>query len=180
MDDNKELVPGTVTPEEIETKKDEAEKAFTRAELNKILSTEKTKLKDEFKKQLEAEKTEAEKLAGMKAEEKLNYELEKERTAKSDLEKRLNARDLKDEAIKIATTQDTAFDVEFLNLFKFENMTADEVTEKTKLIKTIQDKIVEKTVNEWSKEKSPFNLNSDKDNSDSVLRTAMGLGIKKE
>ena len=105
----------------------------------------------------DADKTEAERLAQMNETEKLQYQLQKQQKDYESMQKKLNARDLKDEAIKIATTQDTSFDPEFLNLFDYENMTAEQLQEKTKLIKNIQDRIVEKAVNEWSKEKPPYN-----------------------
>lgn len=107
------------------------------------------------------ERSEAERLAQMNETEKLQYELSQKDKSIEEIQKKLNARDLKDEAIKIATTQDTAFDPEFLNLFDYESMTAEQLQEKTKLIKTIQDRIVEKTVSEWSKEKPPYYPNQD-------------------
>lgn len=56
-------------------------------------------------------------------------------------------------------------------------MTAEQLQEKTKLIKTIQDRIVENTVNEWSKEKPPYNPNpfGDKPSNDEAINKAMGL-----
>ncbi len=121
--------------------------------------------------------TEAEKLAKMNETEKLQYQLSQKDKSIAEIQKKLNARDLKDEAIKIATTQDTAFDPEFLNLFDYENMTAEQLQEKTKLIKTIQDRIVEKAVNEWAKEKPPYNPDSsgNKPSVDPAIRKAMGL-----
>lgn len=107
----------------------------------------------------DADKTEAERLAQMNETERLQYMLKQKEKEIEDKDKKLNARDLKDEAIKIATNPETAFDPEFLNLFEFENMTAEDLQEKTKTLKTIQNRIVEKTVNEWSKEKSPKNVN---------------------
>ena len=125
----------------------------------------------------DTEKTEAQKLAQMNETQKLQYQLEKQKEENQKIQKRLNARDLKDEALKIATTQDTAFDPEFLNLFDYENMTAEQLQEKTKLIKTIQDRIVEKAVNEWSKEKPPYNPDpsGNKPSSNETIRKAMGL-----
>lgn len=125
----------------------------------------------------DAEKSEAERLAQMNETEKLQYQLQKQQKDYEAMQKKLNARDLKDEALKIATTQDTAFDPEFLNLFDYESMTAEQLQEKTKLIKSIQDRIVEKAVNEWSKEKPPYNPNpsSNKPSADEVIRRAMGL-----
>lgn len=125
----------------------------------------------------DTEKTEAEKLAQMNETQKLQYQLEKQKEQNQEIQRKLNARDLKDEALKIATTQDTAFDPEFLNLFDYENMTAEQLQEKTKLIKSIQDRIVEKAVNEWSKEKPPYNPDpsGNKPSNDEAINKAMGL-----
>lgn len=120
------------------------------------------------------EKTEAERLAQMSETEKLQYQLQKQQKENEDIQKKLNARDLKDEAIKIATNPETAFDPEFLNLFDYENMTAEQLQEKTKTIKTIQDRIVEKAVNEWSKEKPPYNPNPEKAGTDTRISQAFG------
>lgn len=132
---------------------------------------------ENWKAKNDEEKSEAERLAQMNETEKLQYQLSQKEKSIEDIQKKLNARDLKDEALKIATTQDTAFDPQFLNLFDYENMTAEQLQEKTKLIKTIQDRIVEKTVNEWSKEKPPYNPapSGNKLSADEVLRKAMGL-----
>jgi hypothetical protein len=147
---------------------------------SRVSSSTKTAIEN-AKKQWELErdtqKSEAEKLAQMNETQKLQYQLKKQEEANQEIQRKLNARDLKDEALKIATTQDTAFDPEFLNLFDYENMTAEQLQDKTKLIKTIQDRIVEKAVNEWSKEKPPYNPNpsSNKPSADEAIRRAMGL-----
>ena len=108
---------------------------------------------------------------------KLQYQLKKQQKDYEDIQKKLNARDLKDEGIKIATNPETSFDPEFLNLFKFEDMTAEELQEKTKALKTIQDRIVEKAVNEWAKEKPPYNPDpsGNKSSANEAIRKAMGL-----
>ena len=56
-------------------------------------------------------------------------------------------------------------------------MTAEQLQEKTKLIKSIQDRIVEKAVNEWSKEKPPYNPDpsGNKPSNDEAINKAMGL-----
>lgn len=125
----------------------------------------------------DADKTEAERLAQMNETEKLQYKLKKQEEANKEIQRKLNARDLKDEAFKIATTQDTAFDPEFLNLFDYENMTAEQLQEKTKLIKSIQDRLREATINEWSKEKPPYNPDplGNKPSNDDAISKAMGL-----
>lgn len=132
---------------------------------------------ESWKAKNDQEKSEAERLAQMNETEKLQYQLKQKDKSIEEIQRKLNARDLKDEALKIATTQDTAFDPEFLNLFDYENMTAEQLQDKTKLIKTIQDRIVEKAVNEWSKEKPPYNPDpsGNKPSADEAIRKAMGL-----
>ena len=145
--------------------------------VQKAIQTHETKLKEQWKLEQDTQKSEAEKLAQMNETQKLQYQLKKQEEANQEIQRKLNARDLKDEALKIATTQDTAFDPEFLNLFDYENMTAEQLQDKTKLIKSIQDRIVEKAVNEWSKEKSPYNPDpsGNKPSADEAIRKAMGL-----
>ena len=147
---------------------------------SRVSSSNKTAIenaKKQWKLEQDTQKSEAEKLAQMNETQKLQYQLKKQEEANKEIQRKLNARDLKDEALKIATTQDTAFDPEFLNLFDYENMTAEQLQDKTKLIKAIQDRIVEKAVNEWSKEKPPYNPDpsGNKSSADEAIRKAMGL-----
>ena len=147
---------------------------------SRVSSSNKTAIENARKQwelERDTQKSEAEKLAQMNETQKLQYQLKKQEEVNQEIQRKLNARDLKDEALKIATTQDTAFDPEFLNLFDYENMTAEQLQEKTKLIKAIQDRIVEKAVNEWSKEKPPYNPDpsGNKSSADEGIRKAMGL-----
>lgn len=153
--------------------KDSKNQAEFDKRVQKAIQTAETK----WKAKNDEAKTEAEKLAQMNETEKLQYQLQKQQKDNEEIRKKLNARDLKDEALKIATTPDTAFDPEFLNLFEFENMSAEQLQEKTKLLKSIQDRIVEKAVNEWSKEKPPYNPDpsGNKPSADEAIRKAMGL-----
>lgn len=140
--------------------------AKNQAEFDKRVQKAIQTAQEKWKIKNDAEKTEAERLAQMNETEKLQYELEKQKKLNEETQRKLNARDLKDEALKIATTEETAFDPEFLNLFSFESMTAEELQQKTKLLKSIQDRIIEKTINEWAKEKSPYNQNQDQETKD--------------
>ena len=153
--------------------KDSKNQAEFDKRVQKAIQTAETK----WKAKNDEAKTEAEKLAQMNETEKLQYQLQKQQKDNEEIRKKLNARDLKDEALKIATTPDTAFDPEFLNLFEFENMSAEQLQEKTKLLKSIQDRIVEKAVNEWSKEKPPYNPepSGNKPSANEAIRKAMGL-----
>lgn len=147
---------------------------------SRVTASSKTAVEN-AKKQWELErdnqKSEDEKLAQMNETQKLQYQLKKQEEVNQKLQGKLNARDLKDEAMRIATSPDTAFDPEFLNLFDYENMTAENLDKKMKLIKSIQDRIVEKAVNEWSKEKPPYNPDpsGNKPSADEAIRKVMGL-----
>ena len=141
---------------------------------SRISSSNKTAIENAKKQwQLEQDTQKTE----MNETQRLQYQLKKQEEANQEIQRKLNARDLKDEALKIATSQDTAFDPEFLNLFDYENMTAEVLQEKTKLIKSIQDRIVEKTLNEWSKEKPPYNPSNDSSekSKEAELRKAFGV-----
>lgn len=165
---------GTQTPISFDDfLKDSKNQAEFDKRVQKAIQTAETK----WKAKNDEAKTEAEKLAQMNETEKLQYQLQKQQKDNEEIRKKLNARDLKDEALKIATTPDTAFDPEFLNLFEFENMSAEQLQEKTKLLKSIQDRIVEKAVNEWSKEKPPYNPDpsGNKPSANEAIRKAMGL-----
>ena len=80
MEDNNNVVTATETAEkevqqenvtpEVEDKK---EKTYSRAEVNKMINAEREKLKEELLKEAEVKKSEAEKLAKMDTEQKLNY-----------------------------------------------------------------------------------------------------------
>ena len=145
--------------------------------MNKTVETTTKNVNENWETKLNNQKTEAERLATMTETEKLQYQLKKKETDLAEMQNKLNARDLKDEAFKIATAKETAFDPEFLNLFNFENMTAEQLQEKTKLIKSIQDRIVEKAVNEWTKEKPPYNPDpsGNKPSNYDEVRKIMGL-----
>ena len=93
--------------------------------VQKAIQTHETKLKEQWKLEQDTQKSEAEKLAQMNETQKLQYQLKKQSEENEKIQRKLNARDLKDEGFKIATAPDTAFDPEFLNLFDYENMTAE-------------------------------------------------------
>ena len=154
MEDNKENMESTAeSVEKVETSKEEV-KTFTRDEVNKIVNAETNKALDKYKEQVEAEKTEAEKLAKMKSDEKLQYQLEKEKSEKDNALAELNAYRLKEEAIKIAS--DKGLDVSLLNLINFKATTAEELNTNIDNMSNVFNKAVEKAVNERLKEDTPI------------------------
>ena len=156
MEDNKEKgMESTAESVEknAETEQKEQEKTFTRDELNKIVSTEKTKALEEYKAQVEADRSEAEKLAKMKNDEKLQYQLEKSNKEKEDALAELNAFKLKDKALEIA--KEKGLDSSLLAYFDYKTIKAEELNAKIDEISTTFNKAVEKAVNERLKEDTP-------------------------
>lgn len=106
----------------------------------------------------DAEKSEAEKLAKMNKEQKLEYEAQKERKEKEEALARLNAYELKDQALAIA--KEKGLDVSLLNYFDFKTIKAEEINSKIDEISTAFNKAVEKAVNERLKEEAPITKTS--------------------
>lgn len=108
----------------------------------------------------EAEKTEAEKLAKMKEDERKDYEIEKARKEKEEAEAKLNAYELKEEAIKMANAPETQVDVSLLNLIDFRSIKAEQVEPTIKNIKKVFDSAVENEINKRLKETTPKTVSS--------------------
>lgn len=155
MEDNKSLETTAESAENVETEaKESQEKTFTRDEVNKIVHAEKVKALDEYKAQVEAEKTEAEKLAKMKSDEKLQYQLEKTNKEKEEALAKLNAFELKEEATKIASEK--GLEISLLDLIDFKTATAESIDAQINNMLSVFNKAVEKAVNEKLKEDSPI------------------------
>lgn len=119
--------------------------------VQKSLDTAKAKWEAEQ----EAKKSEAEKLAKMKEDERTAYELEQALKKQEEAEARLNAYELKEEAIKMANAPETQVDVSLLNLIDFRNIKAEQVEPTIKNIKKVFDSAVENEVNKRLKETTP-------------------------
>jgi len=170
MEDNKENMETTAeSVETVETSKEEV-KTFTRDEVNKIVNAETNKALEKYKEQVEAEKTEAEKLAKMKSDEKLQYQLEKEKSEKDNALAELNAYKLKEEAIKVASEK--GLDVSLLNLINFKTTTAEELSTTIDNITSVFNKAVEKVVNERLKEDTPITKTSSAVQTKTVARAS--------
>jgi hypothetical protein len=102
-----------------------------------------------------AKQSEAEKLAKMKEDERTAYELEQARKKQEEAEAKLNAYELKEEAIKMANNPETQVDVSLLTLIDFRNIKAEQVEPTIKNIKKIFDSAVENEVNKRLKETTP-------------------------
>ena len=139
----------------VETKKEvKAEKTFTRDEVNKMISAE----KDKIRKELEAEKTEAERLAKLSSEERLKEEMNNYKVMAEQSKAKLNAYELKDQTLK----DNSDIPVDLINLIDFTKYNkAELVKEELEKIKAVYKKAVETGVNESLKEKTPVTKLSD-------------------
>ena len=117
--------------------------------VQKAIETAKTKWQEIN----DAEKSEAEKLAKMNKEQKLEYEAQKERREKENALARLNAYELKDKAIEIA--KEKGVDISLLSYFDYSTIKAEDLNAKITEISTAFNKAVEKAVNERLKEDTP-------------------------
>lgn len=113
------------------------------------LQTAKAKWDEENKTKM----AEAERLAKMDKDEKAKYEKEKLEKELADYKKKEEARTLKDEAINIISQKEIP--VAYLDLFKFENMTAEDVKTAIDLIETLRNKDRENYLNTALKQKTP-------------------------
>lgn len=100
------------------------------------------------------EKSEAEKLAKMNKEQKLEYQAQKAEQEKANALAKLNAYELKEQALKIASEK--GLDVSLLNFFDFSTAKAEELNPKIDEISSAFNKAVEKVVNERLKEDTPI------------------------
>lgn len=132
------------------SKTDKELQSYVDRRVSDALKTAKSKWQED----LEAEKTEAEKLAKMKSDEKLQYQLQKEKSEKDNALAELNAYRLKEEAVKIASEK--GLEVSLLDLIDFKTVTAEKLNENIDNLSTVFNKAVEKTVNERLKEDTPI------------------------
>ena len=113
------------------------------------LQTAKAKWEEESKTKM----AEAEKLAKMDKDEKAKYEKEQLEKELADYKKKEEARTLKDEAINIVSQKEIP--VAYLDLFKFESMTAEEVKSAIDTIEALRNKDRESYLNNALKQKTP-------------------------
>lgn len=114
--------------------------------ITKSIETARTKWQAE----LEAQKSEAEKLAGMKAEEKAQYELNKANAEKESAIAELEAYKLKDEVIKMANEKNIP--VALVELIEFKGAKAEDVKTKLENINKIFTSELEKGLSNKLKE----------------------------
>ena len=151
------------TPNEevkVEPQKPEV-KTFTRDEVNKMIATEKAKAVDEAKKQAEADRTESEKLAKMKDDEKANYEKVQAEKKANEAIKELNAYKLKDQTSQIIA--DKKMPSSFVDFFDYNTAKADEIEPKLEKLSVDFNKAVDEALQKKLGEKPPVGKQSNLD-----------------
>ena len=156
MENNKEVsttetVENNVNAEVKEEVKAETktEKTYTRAEVESIKKAE----REILLKEMEAKRTEAEKLAKMDADEKHKYELEKATQEKNDALSKLNAYELKEEAIKIASGKELP--ISLLSVIDYTKENAESIKTKIDEIEVVYKQAIQSGINDRMKEKTP-------------------------
>ena len=122
--------------------------------VQKAIETAKTKWQEIN----DAEKSEADKLAKMNKEQKLEYEAQKANKEKDNALAELNAYKLKEQALTIASEK--GLDVNLLNLIDFKTVTAEKLSENIDNLSAVFNKAVEKAVNARLKEDAPITKTS--------------------
>ena len=117
--------------------------------VQKAINTAKTN----WEELMNSEKSEAEKLAKMNKEQKLEYQAQKEKADKEKALAELNAYRLKEQATKIASEK--GLDISLLTFFNFDTVKAEEINSKIEEVSNAFNKAVEKAVNERLKEDTP-------------------------
>ena len=129
--------------------KDSENQAEFDRRVQKAINTAKTN----WEELMNSEKSEAEKLAKMNKEQKLEYQTQKEKADKEKALAELNAYKLKEQATKIASEK--GLDISLLTFFNFETVKAEEINSKIEEVSNAFNKAVEKAVNERLKEDTP-------------------------
>lgn len=119
----------------------------------KSINTAKTNWQKDYDAKLQAEKTEAEKLAKMDADQRLKYELNKEKSEKAELQSKLNAINLYKTASDIAVDKDLP--IGYLDLIDFSKESAETITSKIEKLQELRNKDLQAYLNNKLKQPTP-------------------------
>ena len=138
------------TQENVDTVQEEKhERTFTRAEIGKMLSAERSKWEAEQ----EAKENEAKKLAKMNADEKQKYQLDQREQELADREKAIARKELTAEAKAMLSERDLP--VELVNVVDLTS--AETVSQSVAVLQKSWEQAVQKGVQEKLKGKAPIN-----------------------
>ncbi len=144
------------------------EKTFTRDEVNKMINAEREKVKAEVLKEAETQKTEAEKLAKLDAEEKLKYQLDKATQEVESYKSQVNFLTLKGEATSYASEK--GLPIGYIEDIDFAKETAESIKTKIDKLSDLRSKDLSNYLNDRLKQSAPKEVNSKKDTEDPYLQ----------
>lgn len=128
--------------------------------VDKSLTTAKTNWEKDYQEKLAKEKSEAEKLAKMDADQKIKYELNKIKAENEELHNKINASDLYKTASDIATEK--GLPTGYLKLIDFGKENADTITEKLNTLQEIRNKDLEDFLNSRLRQPTPTERKTEK------------------
>ncbi len=158
----------TGTEEKAPVAEEKKEKMYSRSEVNKMLNAERNKVRTEVLQEAENQKTEAEKLAKMDAEQKLNYELEKSRAEAESYKSQVNALTLSKEATSYAAEK--GLPIGYIEDFDFAKETAESVKEKIDRLVDLRSKDLSNYLNDKLKQPVPKAVETTKVDNDPYLQ----------
>lgn len=126
---------------------------YYQSEFDKKVAKALETARKKWEKELEEKRTEAEKLAKMNAEEKHKYELEKAMKEKEEAIAKLNAYELKEQAIKIANEKELP--ISLLNVIDYTKEDAESIKTKIDEIEVVYKQAIQSGINDRMKEKTP-------------------------
>lgn len=144
------------------------ERVYSRSEVNKMLNAERNKVRAEVLQEAETKKTEAEKLAKMDAEQKLNYELEKTRAEAETYKSQINALTLSKEATSYATEK--GLPIGYIEDFDFAKETAESIKDKIDKLVELRSKDLSNYLNDKLKQPVPKAVETSKAVTDPYLQ----------
>lgn len=173
MKDNESMVSSTETGQVESTTQKTAEetqkeKTYSRSEVNKMMNAERDKLKQELLQEFESKKSEAEKLAKMDAEQKLNYELEQKTKENDSLKSQINSLTLRTQASSYANEK--GLPMGYIEDWDFAKETAETVKEKIDKLSKLRSADLEGYLKDKLKQNPPKAVDSEKKTEDPYLK----------
>ena len=163
----------TTETDNTDTSTETTEKTFTQEDINKLIQDRLTREQSKWEKKVQEEKTEAEKLAKMKADEKLKYQQEKREKELADRERELTTRELKAQTYE--TLAEKGIPKELVDVLNYES--AETCNASIESVSKAFQTAVEKAVNEKLRGGNPqkqFNnssVDTDKMSDDEYYKT---------
>ena len=148
-----ETTQETVGASEIMTFDEILQDKYYQSEFDKKIAKALETARTKWEKEAEEKRTEAEKLAKMNAEEKHKYELDKLAKERDEATSRLNAYELKEQAIKIANEKELP--ISLLNVIDYTKENAESIKTKIDEIEVVYKQAIQSGINDRMKEKTP-------------------------